>query len=313
MAIHKIIPSSKDYLWGGTKLIEHYGKTTDKEIMAESWEISSHKDGPSILEDKGITLKEYTETNRETVMGSKALDFEDFPILIKFIDAKDVLSIQVHPDDEYALKHENQYGKNEMWYVLEAEPGATLYYGVKEDISKEAFRQSIEEDRILDVLNKVEVKPGDVIYVSAGTIHAIGKGIVLCEIQQNSNVTYRVYDFKRQQSDGSYRDLHIDQAVEVSNLNKVTTDFKAQGVLESYEGHTLQVLVKSPYFVTTHYAVNNKASFNVSDESFVSVICLEGTLQFNDLTLTKGESAFIDAGTGDISVVGLGKFLHVTL
>ncbi len=313
MAIHKMIPSSKDYLWGGTKLIEHYGKTTDKKIMAESWEISSHKDGPSILEDKGITLKEYTDSSRETVMGSKALDFEDFPILIKFIDAKDVLSIQVHPDDEYALKHENQYGKNEMWYVLEAEPESFLYYGVKEDISKEGFRQSIEEDKILDVLNKVEVKPGDVIYVSAGTIHAIGKGIVLCEIQQNSNVTYRVYDFKRQKSDGSYRDLHIEQAVEVSNLNKVTTNFQAQGVLESLEGHTKQVLVKSPYFVTTHYAVNNKASFNVSDESFVSVICLEGTLQFNDITLTKGESAFIDADTGDIAVVGSGKFLHVTL
>lgn len=313
MAIHKMIPSSKDYLWGGTKLVEQYGKRTDKKVMAESWEISSHKDGPSYLEDKEITLKAYTDTYRHKVMGSKGLDFEDFPILIKFIDAKEALSIQVHPDDSYALKYENQYGKNEMWYVLEAEPGATLYYGVKEDITQEAFRKSIEEDYVLDVLNEVAVKPGDVIYVPAGTIHAIGAGTVICEIQQNSNVTYRVYDFKRQQPDGSYRDLHIDEAVAVSNLDKVDTDFVPQGTLEVCEGHSKQTLVTSPYFVTTHYEVHKGAQFEVDETSFVSVVCLEGSLSFNDVTLFKGESAFIDANTGSVSVSGTGRFLHVTL
>lgn len=313
MAIHKMIPSSKDYLWGGTKLIESYGKSTNQNIMAESWEISSHKDGPSYLEDKQMTLKEYTETHRNEVMGSKGLDFEDFPILIKFIDAKEALSIQVHPDDAYALAYENQYGKNEMWYVLEAEPGATMYYGVKEDISQDDFRKSIEDNNILEVLNEVEVKPGDVVYVPAGTIHAIGAGIVICEIQQNSNVTYRVYDFKRQQADGSYRDLHIDQAVAVSNLNSVKTDFDAQGLLETHDEYSKQTLVKSPYFVTTHYQVDSEATFEVDSSSFVAVVCLEGSLTLNDISLVKGESAFIDANTGLVSVSGTGRFLHVTL
>jgi len=237
-------------------------------------------------------------------MGTNALKFDFFPILIKFIDAKDVLSIQVHPDDEYALKHENQYGKNEMWYILSAEPGSFIYYGVKDDILKEEFRRSIEENRVLDVLNKVEVKPGDVIYVEAQTIHAIGKGIVLCEIQQNSNVTYRVYDFKRQQPDGSFRELHIDQAVEVSNLSKVIPDFKPQGDLEVSDNYERQLLVESPYFKTVQYKLDGNAESVVNEESFVAVVCLEGELKLNDILLSKGESAFIDANSGKIKLEG---------
>lgn len=313
MAIHKITPSSKDYLWGGTKLIETYGKETTQDIMAESWEISSHPDGPSYLED-GTTLIDYVSKDKAKILGTNALRFEDFPILIKFIDAKDVLSIQVHPDDEYALKHENQFGKNEMWYILEAEPGASIYYGVNETITKDDFRKAIEEDEILDVLNRVEVKPGDVIYVKAGTIHAIGKGIVLCEIQQNSNVTYRVYDFNRKDKDGQTRELHIEPSIEVSNLNKQEVDFSAQGEKVVLDEATKQILVKSEYFITENYTLDGTVSFEVDETSFVALICLDGKITVNqEITLNKGESLFIDANTGLVSVDGKGDFLHVSV
>ncbi|NLW15741.1 MAG: class I mannose-6-phosphate isomerase [Erysipelothrix sp.] len=317
MSIHKIKASSKDYLWGGTKLITEYGKKTDQDIMAESWEISSHTDGPSILVDENMTLKEYTDKYGAKVVGTKGAKFKEFPILVKFIDAKDVLSIQVHPDDAYALENENQFGKNEMWYILEAEPGATIYYGVKETITKEAFKQAIEDDKILDVLNKVEVKPGDVIYVEAETIHAIGKGIVLCEIQQNSNVTYRVYDFARKDKDGKTRELHIQQSVDVSNLNKIEPDFTAHGAKESLDGFSKQLLIDSQYFTTTLYEVESKASFNVDETSFVAFICLEGKLTVTnkdkEIQLVKGESIFIDANSDLVEVSGKGNFIHVSV
>lgn len=317
MAIHKMIPASKDYLWGGRKLIDNYGKETNKEIMAESWEISSHPDGPSILQDLQMPLSDYVKKHGVSVSGTNSQDFNDFPILVKFIDAKDVLSIQVHPDDEYAIKHENQFGKNEMWYILEAEPGATIYYGVKEDLSKEDFKKAIENDDILNVLNKVEVKPGDVIYVEAGTIHAIGKGIVLCEIQQNSNVTYRVYDFNRKDKDGNLRDLHIEQSIEVSNLDKTEVDFSPQGELIQHEEYSQQVLVDSKYFMTKLYDVKLETSFEVDSSSFVALVCLEGELSVEDkedrIDLVKGESLFIDANSGVVSVRGFGKFLHISV
>ncbi|HZJ86767.1 MAG TPA: type I phosphomannose isomerase catalytic subunit [Erysipelothrix sp.] len=316
MAIHKITPSSKDYLWGGTKLIEHYGKTTDQDIMAESWEISSHPDGPSYLEN-GQTLIDYVSQDKERILGKNGLRFEDFPILIKFIDAKDVLSIQVHPDDAYALKHENQYGKEEMWYILEAEEGSSIYYGVNQDISKEDFAKAIEENEILDVLNRVEVKPGDVIYVEAGTIHAIGKGIVLCEIQQNSNVTYRVYDFNRKDKDGNTRDLHIEESIEVSTLTKQEVDFTAQGNLNEFDEYSRQVLVDSKYFVTENFTVDGNVDFEVDESSFVALICLEGEIEVTSdsttLNMTKGESIFVDANSGNVNVKGKGNFLHVSV
>lgn len=317
MAMHKLIPASKDYLWGGTKLIEQYGKQTNDKIMAESWEVSSHPDGPSILGDLNISLPEYVDKYGIEVTGTNSDRFNDFPILIKFIDAKDVLSIQVHPDDAYALKHEGQFGKNEMWYILEAEPGATIYYGVKKDLTKDEFRDAIEKDYILDVLNKVEVKPGDVIYVKAETIHAIGKGIVLCEIQQNSNVTYRVYDFNRKDKDGNLRDLHIEESIAVSNLKQTEIDFSPQDKLETFNGYTRQTLVQSPYFITTHYQVETDVSFEVDDKSFVSLICLDGQLivknDYQTIEIKKGESLFVDANSGLVKVVGIGSFLHVSV
>lgn len=200
MSILKLKPSCKDYLWGGHRLVEEYGKEYDGDVLAESWELSCHPDGPSVIvngDHVGKTLQQYIEEEGKGVLGTHCGRFRDFPILIKFIDAKDNLSIQVHPDNRYALKNEGQYGKTEMWYVMDAGKDAFLYYGFKKEVSKEEFEKRIKENTLLEVLNAVPVQKGDVLFIESGTIHAIGKDILIVEIQQNSNVTYRVYDYGR--------------------------------------------------------------------------------------------------------------------
>ena len=193
-------PAFKDYLWGGTKLRDVYGKKCDYDKVAESWELSTHPAGQSTLSGgkyDGLTFGDYIEKAGKAVLGTNCARFKEFPVLIKFIDAKDPLSVQVHPSDEYALRVEGEYGKTEMWYVVDCEPGASLYFGVNRAITKDEFRKRIEENTLTDVLYKADVKKGDVFFIQSGTIHAIGAGILICEIQQNSNTTYRVYDYGR--------------------------------------------------------------------------------------------------------------------
>ena len=198
MSILKLLPAGKDYLWGGTRLIKEYNKNFNLDKLAETWELSCHPDGLCTIaegEFAGRTLSEYLDIVGKKVLGTKCEHMEQFPLLIKFIDAKNDLSIQVHPSDEYALTHEGQYGKTEMWYIMDCQPGAFIYYGFKEAISNEEFAERIQNKTLLEVLNKVEVKKGDVFFIEPGTIHAIGSGNLIAEIQQNSNVTYRVYDY----------------------------------------------------------------------------------------------------------------------
>ena len=193
---------------------DEYGKKCDFDKVAESWELSCHKDGNSVIDSgeyKGLTLSEYVEKAGKAVLGTDCEKFENFPILIKLIDAKDNLSVQVHPDNEYALRVEGEYGKTEMWYVVDCDPGASLLYGFTHEISKEEFRQRIENNTLLEVTNRVEVHPGDVFFIESRTLHAIGKGILIAEIQQNSNTTYRVYDYGRVGADGKPRQLHIEK------------------------------------------------------------------------------------------------------
>lgn len=216
MTILKLKPACKDYLWGGHRLVEEYGIEYDGDILAEAWELSCHPDGPSVItngEYAGKTLKEFIDEKGMEVLGLHCRRFREFPILTKFIDARDNLSIQVHPGNSYALKNEGQYGKTEMWYVLDAEEGAILYYGFKKEITKEEFARRIKDNTILEVLNAVEVHKGDVLFIESGTLHAIGKGLLIAEIQQNSNVTYRIYDYGRVGKDGKKRDLHIEKAL----------------------------------------------------------------------------------------------------
>lgn len=226
-------PAFKDNLWGGTKLRTVFGKKCDYDIIAESWELSAHPAGQSVIADgvyAGMFFGEFIEKIGKSSLGWKCASLESFPILIKFIDAMKPLSIQIHPDDDYALENENEYGKNEMWYVVDCEPGAFLYCGLNRKVDKDELRTRIENNTITEVLNKIEVKPGDCVFVKAGTIHAIGAGILICEIQQNSNSTYRMYDYDRRDRFGNARELHIDKALDVVDTEPY--------VFESYEDAT---------------------------------------------------------------------------
>ncbi len=296
----KLIPAFKDYIWGGRRLVEEYNKQCDFERVAESWELSTHKDGASIVKDgafKGLTLSEYIKVNEHDVLGENVKEFENFPMLIKFIDAKEALSIQVHPDDEYSLKHNGEYGKTEMWYILDCDADSYLYYGFKKEISKEEFRKSIEENTILEYLNKVEVKKGDVFFIKSGTVHAIGKGIVICEVQQNSNSTYRVYDYDRTDKDGNKRPLHIEQAIDVAKTQP-PQNYKREG----------NVLARCKYFTVEEVQVDGKASVNVTDKTFKSVIVVDGQGNLSNgeekMEFKKGDSIFIPAQNDVFEVRG---------
>ena len=218
MSILKLAPACKDYLWGGTKLITDYGKRYDGARLAETWELSGHPDGPSVLAsgpDAGKTLADYLAAH-PGALGEHGRKFAELPVLIKLIDAAKDLSIQVHPDDAYARAHEGQNGKTEMWYVLSAAPDAFLYCGFSRDISRDELKRRIADNTLPEVLRRVNVKAGDTVFIPAGTIHAICRGIVVAEVQQSSNVTYRVCDYGRLGPDGKPRALHIAQALDVT-------------------------------------------------------------------------------------------------
>lgn len=298
--IIKLKPCFKDYLWGGTKLKEKYNKHTDLEICAESWELSAHPSGESVVasgELEGMVFSEYLKNNK-TAVGKKGERFDFFPMLIKFIDARDNLSIQVHPDDAYAMKNHGEYGKTEMWYILDAEEDACLYYGFTKKISKEEFEERIKSNTLLEVLNSVKVKKGDVFFIEAGTVHAIGKGIVICEIQQNSNITYRVYDYDRRDAQGNARELHIDRAVEVSKTD----------IAVPYKSENKNILASCKYFTVEKMNLCGENSFSVSEDSFKSIIVAEGSLCISCgeqvVNAQKGDSIFIPAQNAEIALSG---------
>lgn len=301
-------PPIKDYIWGGTKLREQFGKQSSLDKLAESWELSCHKDGSSIISNgsyAGKTLTEYLAENK-SALGTACERFEFFPVLIKLIDACDNLSVQVHPDNEYAQRVEGEYGKTEMWYIVDCEENASLIYGFKEEISKEEFRRAIETNTLLDKVNSVPVKKGDVFFIEAGALHAIGKGIVIAEIQQNSNTTYRVYDYGRVGVDGNPRELHIEKAVEVTNLEIAQPFVLAEAV--EYDGYTRQQLANCEYFTVDKLDMESSAELCTSERSFSHVLVIEGngTLvsESEEINLSKGTSIFLPAGMGNYSIKG---------
>lgn len=313
MALLKLRPSYKDYLWGGHRLVEKYNKEFDGDILAESWELSCHPDGPSYIVNgsyAGKTLQEYIDLEGKKVLGNNCQKFEEFPILAKFIDAKDNLSIQVHPDNEYALKNEGQYGKTEMWYIMDCEEGAFLYYGFKKEVSKEEFEERIKTDTLLEVLNAVPVHKGDVLFIEAGTIHAIGKGIVIAEIQQNSNVTYRVCDFGRVGKDGKKRELHIDKAVEVTNRVPISRKNTCYPHIASCDYFTVDCLNMDGKLMSSMKG-------SVGEESFASILIMEGegTISCGGETIPyrKGDSFFMSAGSGEYEISGECEVLITTV
>lgn len=302
----KLTPAIKDYIWGGRKLITDFGKQTALERAAESWELSTHPDGSSVIatgEFSGKTLPEYISQNGIDIIGENAKAFDFFPILIKLIDAKDNLSIQVHPNDEYALKNEGEYGKTEMWYIVDCNDGAYLYYGLNSAITKKEFLQRIQDNTVLEILNKVPVHKGDVFFIPAGTIHAICSGILICEIQQNSNTTYRVYDYNRISADGKARPLHIDKAAEVSML----------APSPEYVRPDKDTLASCKYFTVKHLACVNKLFLDTNEKCFQSIIVLDGqgtlTLGNVNMDLCKGDSVFIPAQKGKYTLEGSFEFI----
>ena len=307
-------PAFKDYLWGGTRLRDDFKKKCSFDKIAESWELSCHKDGCSTIEngdDKGMTLPEYIEKYGFEVLGTKCSGFENFPVLIKLIDAKDNLSVQVHPDNEYALKTEGEYGKTEMWYIVDCEENSSLLYGFKKSISPKEFRQRIEDNTLLEVTNNVRVKKGDVFFIKAGTLHAIGKGILIAEIQQNSNTTYRIYDYGRKDKNGNTRELHIDKACEVTNLNVSPELFKPKKL--SFDGYSKTFLGSCDYFNSCLIDLTKKYTLTADETSFVHILILDGNMDVSSnsfsTSLTKGDSVFFPASSGEFLLNGKCNFI----
>ena len=295
-------PSIKDYLWGGTKLKTDFGFETDKDIAAEAWMLSAHKDGMNIVlngEHKGKTISEVLEIWGKSALGKRAEMFSYFPILIKLIDAKQKLSVQVHPNDEYASSVEGEYGKTEIWYVVDCEEGAELVYGFKENISKEEFERRIKDNTLTDVCNSVPVHKGDVFFIDAGTLHAIGEGILIAEVQQNSNTTYRVSDYDRLGADGKPRELHIEKALDVTICEVPKIPYGNIGEITVNGKNTVRELAVCDKFSANLLNLNERMDIYSSD-SFVSLIVLRGNaiIEWNDgeINAKKGDSIFIPAG-----------------
>lgn len=319
MEILKLQPSGKDYLWGGTRLRDEYGKRIDLTPLAETWECSVHPDGPSVIvtgEFKGQTLAEVLK-RRQEYLGTKVQNCE-LPVLAKFIDAKQDLSVQVHPDDEYAQEHEGDNGKTEMWYVIDAEEGASLIYGFQHKVTEEILRKAVENGTLDKHLQKVGVHKGDTYFVPAGTVHGIGEGILIAEIQESSNVTYRVYDYDRVDKNGKKRELHFDKAVRVMNMD-VAPDVKQNPrLVKHYPGCSRELLCRCKYFEAERIQVTKGFSFSVREESFQVLMCLDGYGQVEimdadpkPMRFCKGETMFLPAGIGRCLVLGDASLLKI--
>ncbi len=301
-------PIFKDYIWGGQKLKNIFKKEVEnEECTAESWEISTNSNGETQITNgkyKNKTLTEiYNDKEiRKEIFGTKCINIEDFPLLIKFIDANDCLSVQVHPDNEYALKNENSQGKTEMWYILDCEEGAQIICGVKEGISIEELKNSINENKITESLNYIDVHKGDAIYIPSGTIHALLGKTLVAEVQQNSNITYRVYDWGRTNKEGKPRELHINKALEV-----IKTENRPQ--IQNIKNDIVKLnIVKSEFFITNKINVTEEYQEEISGETFIAFNVIEGkgelVIEDKIYKIEKGESFIIPANVEKYKIRG---------
>lgn len=301
----RLKPVYKYYLWGGDKLIHSWNKKTENNTLAESWELASHKDGDNIILDgelTGMTLSEAVKNFPEIV--SPNFDpHETFPLMVKLIDSKQPLSIQVHPFNDYAKRVENSRGKTEAWYILNHDEGAYIYLGFSRHVTRKEFEQAIINNTLTDILRKVYVNDGDMFFIPAGTIHAVGAGITLAEIQENSNITYRVYDYGRLGIDGKPRELHINKALDVANtfpLNITPPGQKGNVIVSCNKFHVEKI--KSPYFGWT------------GNEEFLFFMCIDGKCEFRcadmRFDIMKGENVFVPSNCDkDFVIDGEGEFL----
>lgn len=317
MELFKFEPLLKQTIWGGDKIVTFKHLESDLDSVGESWEISGVPGDESVVangEYKGKTLNEVLTEMKDKLVGADNYKrFGDrFPLLIKFIDARQDLSIQVHPTDEIAKKQGKERGKTEMWYLMDSDKDATLLCGLKKKITPEEYAQMVENDTIVDAIDRYEVKEGDCFFLPAGRIHAIGTGCFLAEIQQTSDVTYRIYDFKRKDKDGNYRQLHTKEAAECINYN-VESNYRTDYTPVKNQGVSL---VQCPYFCTAVYDLDEPMTLDYSElDSFVILIGLKGNATItdnegNEFTLQAGESVLVPATTETLKVDGNIKFLE---
>lgn len=316
----KFRPILKERLWGGTKLKEVFDKPIESDITGESWELSTVKGDISVVANgslEGKSLQDLIDSNAEELLGKSVVERfgKEFPILIKFIDAKQDLSIQLHPNDALAKERHDSFGKTEMWYIMDADPKAELIVGFIKDVTKEEYAESIDNDTLLDLLNYEQVKEGDTFFINTGKIHAIGAGVMLAEIQQTSDVTYRVFDFNRKDKEGNLRELHTDLALDAVDYEK-KDDF-----IVSYDKakNEVNTMVDCPYFKTNFIELTENLDLDTTQrDSFTIFMCVGGEAKIStaegEVSIKSGETALLPASTQKISLQSTGaKLLEVTI
>ncbi len=312
-----LVPAGKDYLWGGTRLRTEYEKAIPLTPLAETWECSIHPDGPSTVKSGNYAGQKLTDVLKKhpDFLGKRVSG--ELPVLVKLIDAAQDLSIQVHPNDEFAREHENDNGKTEMWYVLDAEPGATLIHGFAHSVTKDLLREAVRSGTLSKHLQYVPVKKGDVFFIPPGTIHAIGAGVLLAEVQESSNVTYRVYDYNRRDKDGKLRPLHFEKAVQVLNMQPEGDVRQKHRLTHYYPGCSREILGRCEFFELEKIQVTKGFSFTVSENSFQILLCIEGDGGLETpslrrpLRFKKGDCLFLPAGLDRCYILGATTLLKI--
>ncbi len=308
-------PILKERIWGGEKLKTFLNKPITSKITGESWELSAVEGDISSIANgdfKGKLLTDIIENYPEALLGTEVYKRfgKQFPLLFKYLDAREDLSIQVHPNDELAKKRHNSFGKTEMWYVMQADENSKIIVGFKEKSSPEHYIQSLKNKTLLSILDSIEVKKGDVFFLETGTVHAIGAGLLIAEIQQTSDITYRIYDFDRIDASGNQRELHVDLALDAINYNKVDTNKKYSTV----ENKSNEV-VDCPYFTTNFIPLNGRFSIQKAGRSFTVFMCTEGTfeIKYSDSTYSykKGDTVLVPAAITKFDLLGNASVLEI--
>ncbi len=315
-------PAAKDYLWGGSRLNDDFGKNIDLSPLAETWECSTHPEGESRVNGEPLSR---VLTRHPEWLGAHPLKTSggrpELPILIKLIDARQDLSVQVHPDDAYALEHEGSLGKTEMWYVLAAQPGAKLVYGFDQDVSERQVRRAIKNGKLDMLLNHVAVEKDDLFYIEAGTVHALGAGCLIAEIQESSNLTYRLYDYDRVGRDGKKRELHIDKAMQVLRFHSSALPRQPMRLLRYRGGWASELLTRCKYFQVERVLLNTEihrelVRFQTGPNSFHALLCVDGCGSISGegfmLNFFKGDCVFVPADSIPLRLHGKAQLLNVS-
>ncbi|MBZ4041913.1 type I phosphomannose isomerase catalytic subunit [Flavobacterium hibisci] len=308
-------PILKERIWGGEKLKTILNKSITSKITGESWELSTVEGDVSIVAEgelKGKSLMDLIDDMPEEILGTSVYKRfgKQFPLLFKYLDAREDLSIQVHPNDKLAKERHNSFGKTEMWYVMQADTDARIIVGFKEDSSREEYLKHLNDKTLVSILDDVKAKSGDVFFLETGTVHAIGAGLVVAEIQQTSDITYRLYDFDRKDAQGNTRELHVDLALDAINYNKVNTQ-------KNYEKKTnvSNLVVDCPYFTTNFIPLENKIEVTKSGETFTVYMCIEGSFEIEydgfEHSYKKGDTVLVPAEIKGFVLSGNASILEI--